>query len=112
MVTAEESVFGEDDVLPIDPVILIIIIVAVFSLIDEIHISSPRPERLRWDCNFVRKKVVAPLGSKSASKAHERHLNGRRTCCKYLVPCTSSIAIEVDENVDAVSDDPANQAIY
>lgn len=61
MVTTEEGVPGENYILTINPLIVIILVVAILSLISQIYVSPPGSERLRRDCNLISKQIIAPF---------------------------------------------------
>lgn len=104
MITAEECIPCKYDVLSIHPVFLVIIVITIPCLVYQIHIPSIGPQSPAGYGDFVRKQVITPLCSERAGKAHERHLHRCWTSRENLVPCAPSVAIQVDQDMDTVTD--------
>lgn len=110
VVTAEESIAAVDDVLTIDPVVVVAAAVVVNHLIFKVDVTAPRSKSLRRHCSFVCKEIITPFCAESAGKAHERHLYGSRPSCEDLIASPTSVAVQVDQDVDAIAHDLGNQS--
>ena len=71
VITTEECVSAVDNVLAIDPITIVASVVFVNHLILQVHIPSPRSQRLRWYGCLICEQVVTPLRTESAGKSHE-----------------------------------------
>ena len=111
MIAAEESVSTVYDVLAVDPLVIGPSAVLIDQCIFQVDIATPIPKRFRRYSSIISKEVVAPFRTQSTGETHERHLNGGGTCSKHLVPCTAGVSVQIDQNVDAIVDDLANQSL-
>jgi hypothetical protein len=109
MVAAEECIPAKNYVLSIYPVFVRASTVLVHQSIFQSNVSTPLSQCIWRYGSVIRKQIITPLGSKCTGKAHERHLDRRWTRSEDLVPRTSSVAIEIDEDMDAILDDLADK---
>jgi hypothetical protein len=110
VVTAEEGVFAEYEVLRVDPIISFNVRL-VPEYILEIEIVPVRSQG-RWRYGGgVREEIVAPLRPKRSGETHERHLDRRGSGGEDFVPSTPSITIQVDQDVYAVCHDLFNNSV-
>jgi len=111
VVTAEESIATVDNVLAVDPLFIRSTAVVIQKSILHVDVATPGTKGLRGNGCLISEEIVAPFCSKSSRKPHERHLHGRSSRSKHLIPGPPCVAVEVDKDVNTVADDLIDESL-
>lgn len=111
MIAAEERISAVNDVLTVNPLIVGTSAVLIYQCIFKVYVATPVPKRVRWYSSIISKEVIAPLGTQSTSEAHERHLYWSSTRSEDFISGASGVAVQIDQNVDAVIHDLADESL-